>query len=152
MVDNMFLNKVSHLDCIKQMKASVDSAITYGAIVGATTIFSSILGGRTGLVVGGVAGSLLAGYAASGKFESVSYILMHKLTTEEREELLKEIRNYLVSHGTSIRDFIYSASTSQNLQEGIKAIVTSLLVKKGMTVKQGQTQEAIGYRSYAALK
>ncbi|XP_054001682.1 uncharacterized protein LOC128888644 [Hylaeus anthracinus] len=152
MADNMFLNKVLHLDCIKQMKASVESAVKYGTIVGATTIVSSILGGRTGFIVGGVAGSLLAGYAANGKYESVPNILMYKLTTKEREELLNEIRDYLVLHGTSIRDFIYSASTSQYLQEGIKAIVASLLVKKGMTVQQDQTQKAISYSSYAALK
>lgn len=49
--DRLF-KEIINLEPVKQMKASVNSAIKYGTMVGAVTAVSGILGGSKGLAAG----------------------------------------------------------------------------------------------------
>lgn len=46
------IEEVSKLDSVKRMRASINTAIKYGSMVGAITMVSGILGGPVGFAAG----------------------------------------------------------------------------------------------------
>ncbi|CAL7941740.1 unnamed protein product [Xylocopa violacea] len=125
---NDLLKEVSKLDSVQQMKASVQSAIKCGMLVGASTILGGILGGRVGLTIGGVVSSCLAGYAAHENLQSVPYIICYETTPEQRKKLADMIINLLTSrHITTLRDFILSVRNNKELEDAIIQILIMFL-------------------------
>ena len=93
--DRLF-EEIINLKSVQQMKGSVKSTIKYGAIVGATTMISGILGGPMGLTAGGVISSCVAGYMSRETLQSVPGILC-ETTPKEREKLMQLVRDLLIS-------------------------------------------------------
>ena len=128
--DRLF-EEIINLKSVQQMKASVSSAIKYGAIVGATTIISGILGGPMGLTAGGVISSCVAGYMSRETLQSVPYILC-ETTPKEREKLMQLVRDLLISkHIYTLRDFILSINSNEQLIEAIIQIIIMFLSEMG---------------------
>lgn len=134
---NDLLTEVLKLEAVQQMKASVRSAIKYGSIVGVSSIIGGILGGSKGLTIGGLVSSCVAGYMSEGNLKSVPYIICNETTPEQREKLAQLIINLLSSkHITTLRNFILSAHTSEDLVAAIVQILIMFLSSElGMSVK-----------------
>ncbi|XP_026673735.1 protein C19orf12 homolog [Ceratina calcarata] len=131
------LKEVSKLEPVQKMRASVQSAVKYGAMIGASAIAGGIIAGPVGLAVGGIVSSCLAGKASCGQLQSVPYIIMNELTHEQRRELAGRITNLLESqHVTTIRDIVLSASSNADLQAAIVQILIMFLSSElGMCIK-----------------
>ena len=128
--DRLF-EEIINLKSVQQMKASVSSAIKYGAIVGGTTIISGILGGPMGLTAGGVISSCVAGFMSRGTLRSVPYILS-ETSPKEREKLTQLVRDLLISkHIYTLRDFVLSINSNEQLIEAIIQIIIMFLSEMG---------------------
>ena len=86
---NSVIEEISKLQSVKRMRASVNTAIKYGTMVGAITITSGILGGPVGFAVGGMISSCALGFMSQGELKSVPHILLYETTPEQREKLAK---------------------------------------------------------------
>nr|XP_034180187.1 protein C19orf12 homolog [Osmia lignaria] len=124
---NSVIEEISKLQCVKRMRASVNTAIKYGTMVGAITITSGILGGPVGLAVGGMISSCALGFMSQGELKSVPDILLYDTTPEQREKLAKLIMQLVKSKPTTICDFIYDIGNDTQLQQTIIQVLTAFL-------------------------
>ena len=124
--------EIINLEPVKKMKASVDSAIKYGTIVGAATIISGIFGGPRGLAAGGIISSCVAGYMSRETLKSVPDILRYDTTPEQREKLVQLVRDVLSKNGIhELCDFILSTKSNEGIRETIIQIVIMFLTQRG---------------------
>ena len=127
MSTNSVIEEISKLQSVKRMRASVNTSIRYGTMVGAITITSGILGGPVGFAVGGMISSCALGFMSQGKLKSVPHILLYETTSEQREKLAKLIMQLVKSKPTTIRDFIYDIGNDTQLQQTIIQVLTAFL-------------------------
>ena len=125
---NSVIEEISKLQSVKRMRASVNTAIKYGTMVGAITITSGILGGPVGFAVGGMISSCALGFMSQGELKSVPHILLYETTPEQREKLAKLLMQLVKSKPTTIRDFIYDIGNDTQLQQTIIQVLTAFLV------------------------
>ncbi|XP_076666392.1 uncharacterized protein LOC143367985 [Andrena cerasifolii] len=129
---NRLFKEIINLEPVKQMKASVHSAVSYGTAVGAATAISGILGGSKGLVAGGIISSCIAGYMSRGTLKSVPDILCYETTPEQREKLVQLILDYLTkNHIYTLCEFIQSMRTRKQFTEKIIRIVIKFVSEMG---------------------
>ena len=129
--DRLF-EEIINLEPVKQMKASVNSAIKYGTMVGAATAVSGILGGSKGLVAGGIISSCIVGYMSRDTLKSVPDILCYDTTPQQREKLVKLVRDLLTKNRIyKLCDFIQCIRTREQFTENIIQIVIKFLSEMG---------------------
>ncbi|XP_076757711.1 uncharacterized protein LOC143427444 [Xylocopa sonorina] len=129
------LHEVTKLDAVQRMKASARSTLKCGAIVGASTIIGGILGGRVGLTLGGIASSLIVGYAAPEDLQSVPYIIIYETTPEQRTKLATKIIELLkTKYITQLRDFILAADNVELQAAIVQILIMFLNSEFGMSV------------------
>lgn len=125
---SFILQEVSKLEAVKKMKASVNSSIKYGVLVGLATTVSGILAGPVGLAAGGIISGCAACLASQGEFKSVVYILLYETSPQEKETLAKLIRDQLnLKNINTISKFIHTIENSTELQMILVELITGFV-------------------------
>ncbi|XP_059607937.1 protein C19orf12 homolog [Phlebotomus argentipes] len=76
----------------QNIRATVKGSAKGALVCGAGAFIGGILGGPVGLAVGGTAGACTAAYMSRDKFRPVSHIIMHDMTSRQRQELVDHLR------------------------------------------------------------
>ncbi|XP_077476232.1 protein C19orf12 homolog [Stigmatopora argus] len=84
----------SQLSAQEQIKVAVRGAGRGALMAGGGAFVGALLGGPPGMAFGGVAGSLLAAWSASGQFRPLPQILA-ELPPAQREKLYEDVRAVL---------------------------------------------------------
>ncbi|XP_066591919.1 protein Nazo-like [Prorops nasuta] len=90
--NNEILYEVIKLPALNKLKVTVQSSVTSGIIVGASTMLSGLALGPIGFALGGIISSCTASALSYGQFESLPDIIMKDLTQEQRNRLAASVK------------------------------------------------------------
>lgn len=124
------LNAVFEIATIKEMKIALNVSTQCGIITSLITVAGGLIGGPPGIAVGGLIGTALASYHASGKFKSVHEILLTEATADQKEKLASALRNLLTAENIlTVIQFAATINSDRLLLEAVKKCVQNFVSK-----------------------
>ncbi|XP_029946877.1 protein C19orf12 homolog [Salarias fasciatus] len=113
-----------------QIKVAVKSSAQAAAMAGGAAFMGGMFAGPPGIAVGGVAGSLLAGWWASGKFRPLPQILM-ELPPQQQRKLYDEVMAVMGTlDWTDFAQLVALVMSSSSLQQQVTAALLNYVTKE----------------------
>ncbi|XP_017756652.1 PREDICTED: protein C19orf12-like [Eufriesea mexicana] len=141
---SLSLDKVLELvlktESVQDLKVSIYSSMKYGTLVGASTVIGGLLAGPIGLTMGGVVSSIIMGCYAKDKFESLSYVIYHRMTPEERQKISKQLLEFITMKNilTLNNLALFLVGDASFVQQIIQLLIAYLASEFNITVIQKQ--------------
>ena len=92
---NDILTLVTTLGDQEGLRVTATESAKGGLIAGAACALGGLLMGPAGLAVGGAVGGCVAAYMSSGKFKSVSSIILEDMTADVQRQLVDTVQEIL---------------------------------------------------------